>query len=229
MYIVHTNNISSVFENHFSLLCPHCRIVSNVSAVSVPNYEMVWRFMPSKVIIGYRCDSCNSPIALRYPVSRYEREANRILLGDEYEVVERPLNTFEYEYLPGEVAKDFKEAVLCYSQGAFNAFAAMCRRTSQSVFMKLGAEEKTRVKNQLQEAAELVGLDKQTEEIFNQIIVSGHDGAHPHLPEMNEERAGLLFVLMKDVLTELFVRKAKLQEAAEARQKAIEARRDQPK
>ena len=32
----------------------------------------------------------------------------------------------------------FREALLCYSHGAFNAFASMCRRTMQAVFADLG-------------------------------------------------------------------------------------------
>ena len=151
MEINHNENTDNIFEKHFSLLCPHCTTVSNVSAVSFPKYGLVRRFKPSSVIIGYRCDSCNAPIALKYSVSDYSQN-NRIGLSDDYKIIERPLEKFEYGYLPEKIAVDFQEAVLCYSQGAFNAFAAMCRRTSQSVFMELGATAKDRVHNQLKEA-----------------------------------------------------------------------------
>ncbi len=225
MKIYNSNDIKNIFDKHFSLLCPSCATVSNVSAVSFPNYELVRRFKPSSVIVGYRCDSCNSPIALKYGVVNYANK-NSIDLSEDYQVIERPLEKFEYEYLPESVAEDFKEAVLCYSQGAFNAFAAMCRRTSQSIFMDLGASAKDRVHYQLREAKELAGLDDEIEEIFNQILVSGHDGAHPHLPLMDQERSEVLFVLMQDILTEIYVRKAKIREAMEARKKAIEAKKE---
>jgi hypothetical protein len=60
-------------------------------------------------------------------------------------------------------------------------------------------------------------IDDETYELLKQIIVHGHDGAHPHLPALSVERAAVLLELMKDVLYQLYVRRAKLQEAMAAR------------
>ena len=68
-------------------------------------------------------------------------------------------------------------------------------------------------------------IDEETFELLKAIVLAGHDGAHPHLPALSAERAEVLLELMKDVLYQLFVRKKKIQEAAEKRKEAIEARK----
>jgi len=68
-------------------------------------------------------------------------------------------------------------------------------------------------------------IDDETLSLLKQIIIEGHDGAHPHLPDLNQDRASILLELMKDVLYQLYVRKGKLQKAIELRKKAIEQKR----
>ncbi len=58
--------------------------------------------------------------------------------------------------------------------------------------------------------------------ILNQIILDGHDGAHPHLPSITVERAKILLELMKDIMYELFVRKGKIEDAKKLRQEQID-------
>jgi len=222
MLVNSNNDPTSVFDKHFQLQCPHCGVYSNVSAISIPRYEYLLRFRPEKIGIAYRCDSCNQPIFLRFHVESYEPGSHRIRIEDKFEEVERDQETFEYQYLPKNVAKDFKEALVCYSNSCFNAFAAMCRRSIQSAFTELGATGKDRVQNQLTEIKDVTKLDDDTYDILQQIIISGHDGAHPHLPKLSAERAAVLLELMKDVLYQLFVRTAKIQEAIDLRKKVID-------
>jgi hypothetical protein len=62
------------------------------------------------------------------------------------------------------------------------------------------------------------------EESFAQlhaIMLSGHDGAHPHLPALSPARAQVLLQLMKDVLYQLYVRPRKIREASELRREAM--------
>lgn len=215
------NNPVNVFDRHFTINCPMCGIASNVSAVSIPRYEYMVRFRPQQVGIVYRCDSCNSPVFLRFTVNNYDLRNSTIVLDDKYEVVIRPQETYEYQYLPESVAEDFREALTCYSAACYNAFAAMCRRCIQSTLTELGAEGKDRVLNQLKDLRRTAALDDELFEMLKQIIISGHDGAHPYLPKLSEERAGVVLELMKDVLYQLFVRQAKIQEAIDLRRQAI--------
>ncbi len=67
----------------------------------------------------------------------------------------------------------------------------------------------------------LEAIDDSEFEACYQIIVGGHDGAHPYLPSVSAERAGVLLDLMKDVLNEVYVRKARIQESVRMRRQQI--------
>ncbi len=219
MLLDEKNDPQDIFDKHFSIKCPHCSVQSNVSAVSIPRYEFLTRFQPRKTGIVYRCDACNEPIFFRFVVN-YDLGNYRINISENYEEVELAKETFDFHYLPGAVQEDFKEALTCYSQLCFNAFAAMCRRCIQSTSQELGAEGSNKVQNQLNDLKSMGVIDDEDFDQLKQIILTGHDGAHPHLPKLSRERADVLLELMKDVLYQLFVRKAKIQEAAKLRQEA---------
>ncbi len=138
---------------------------------------------------------------------------------------DKVMEIFEFEYLSGDVLEDFQEALKCYSYNCFNAFASMCRRTIQSLLKQLGATGKDKVKKQISELKDLAGIDNETYLILEQIIITGHDGAHPHLPKLNEDRATLLLELMKDVLYQLLIRKKKIEESDELRKIALDEKR----
>ena len=220
------NNPENVFDHHYALKCPHCATQSNISAIAIPRYEFLERFKPDVVGFVYRCDSCNAPIFLRFHIDNLDVGNLRIILDEEYEEVERATESFEYSYLPEEVRSDFAEALTTYSHGAYNAFAAMCRRTVQSVAADLGAKGKDKVLVQLQDLKEMAEIDDETYDLLKQIIVEGHDGSHPHLPALTGSRAAILLELIKDVLYQLYVRKGKLQQAMKLRAEAIDAKKE---
>ena len=53
------------------------------------------------------------------------------------------------------------------------------------------------------------------------IMLAGHDGAHPNLASLSQDRATILLELVKDAMYQLFVRKAKIDRAARLRTEAI--------
>lgn len=220
MHVDHNNSPQSVFDRHFTIKCPHCHTISNLSAISIPRFEYLKRFHPKRVGIAYRCDSCNDVVFLRFGAASYAKEPMEI--PEEFEEIERPREDFELKYLPQEVAEDFREALVCFSNSCFNAFAAMCRRCIQSTAMEFGTEGSTRVQDQLKDLKEMGVVDEETFAQLKQIILAGHNGAHPHLPKLSPARAQVLLELMKDVLYQFFVRQAKIQETMELRTKAIE-------
>jgi Domain of unknown function (DUF4145) len=222
MFILPDNTPTYMFDRDFSLTCPHCGVRSNISAVSFPRFEYIRRFQLSKVGIVYRCDACNEPIFLRFMIT-FNQVNGRYYIQEGYEEVERPQETFEFKYLSGDVRDDFAEALGCYSNQLLNAFAAICRRTIQSACTQLGAGGTDKVMNQLKDLKELTQIDDDTFAALKQIIIDGHDGAHPHLPKLGTARAAVLLELMKDVLYQLFVRPTKLKEATALRAAAIEA------
>lgn len=221
MDINSNNDITEVFDKVYSLTCPHCGVYSALTPISFPHYELVKRFKPYRVGIVYRCNACNEPIFLRFEVN-VNPGKSFISMSENFEEIERSKETFDFQYLSTEVLENFKEALTCFSNYCFNAFGAMCRRCVQSISTELGAKGKDKVQKQLEELKEIAPIDDDTYEILEQIIIAGHDGAHPHLPKLSPERAKILLELMKDVLYQLFVRKAKLQETTDLRKKQIE-------
>ena len=222
MIIHQSNDTTNIFDKHYTIKCPHCQRDTNLTAISIPKYEYLARFRPAHIGIVYKCDACQEPIFAKFIISKYDIGNHKILIEDNsFQVTEVAIEPFEYEYLPDQVKTDFIEAANCYAIGCYNAFAAMCRRTIQSLAMDLGAIGKDKVKLQLTELKDALAIDEESYTMLVQIIVDGHDGAHPHLPPLSRERAVILIELMKDVLYQIYVRKAKLQEAARLRQEQI--------
>jgi hypothetical protein len=216
------DSIDEVVDFPISLKCPHCNVISGLSVISPPNYALLQRFHPNKVGIGYRCNSCEEPVFLKFEIISYGTIHGIIVLSDKYQIVESPKEDFEFAYIPEPVRQDFKETLDCYSIRAYNGFAAMCRRTIQSSASIIGAKGKDKVLQQLTDLKEMAEIEEDDFEIIKQIILDGHDGAHPHLPSITVERANILLSLIKDVMYQLFVRRGKLAEASKLRKEQIE-------
>jgi hypothetical protein len=186
--------------------------------VAIPRYALILRFKLTETGIVYRCSSCNRAVFLRFKMLNFN---NPLHLSDEYQQITTTLEPFETQYLAGAVLDDFSEALTCYANSCWNAFAAMCRRCIQSVSESFGAEGSTKVQGQLQDLKAMGVADNETFEQLHAIMLSGHDGTHPHLPSLSPARAAVLLQLMKDVLYQLYVRPAKIREASELRKEAI--------
>jgi hypothetical protein len=152
-----------------------------------------------------------------------DMSGSAIKLSTEFKQVNAAVEPFEMQYLSGAVSDDFSEALTCYSHSCWNAFASMCRRCIQSVSASLGAEGSSKVQAQIKELQAMGVADEETFEQLHQIMLSGHDGAHPHLPPLSPARAAVLMQLMKNVLYQLFLRPAKIREASALRRDAIKS------
>ncbi len=210
------NKVESLVDHAITLVCPHCGVRAHMSVVSCPRYELVSRFQPPKAGVAYRCDSCHEPVFLKYKV-RPDFGNGRFLLAAPVEHVEKPRQLYDFTHLPPEVSADFREALDCFSIGAVNGFAAMCRRTVQSACAVLGAHGNDKVLNQLRDLKEMAEINDETFAALKRIVIDGHDGAHPHLPRLTPERADILLELVKDVLYQLFIRPGKIKEAIDLR------------
>ncbi len=220
MYL-RSNSHQEIEDRHISLKCPHCNSIVSVTAISIPDYRLLGRYRPTKIGICYKCSNCNEPVFLKFKVNNYNLGNQSIQIDDRYETVEHAKEEFEFEYLESPVKEDLQEALLCYSQQAYNAFAAMCRRTVQSAASSLGSKGKDKVLKQLEDLREMAQIDEETFLALKQIVIDGHDGAHPHLPTLSPQRSEILLELIKDVIYQLFVRKAKLEKAANLRKQQI--------
>lgn len=198
-------------EQNLAVTCPHCEVVSHITPSAVPRFEDLQAHRPRQIGVVYRCDACGAPVFTRFMVRMYG--PSRVELAPQFTEVERAREKFSFTYLPQEVETVFREALACFSAGAFNAFASMCRRTAQSVFADLGEAGKLRLFDELNTARDLAGLTAETFGKLKTILFGSESDPRPNPPMLDSYESGIVLEVMKDVLYEAYVRKGKLRQA----------------
>jgi hypothetical protein len=89
----------------------------------------------------------------------------------------------------------------------------MSRRTAQSLFRELGEHGKLELFDTLQEIRTLAELDDDTFAALRAVLFGSDSDPWPHQPDINPQRAGVLLEVMRDLLYQTFVRKARLMQA----------------
>jgi hypothetical protein len=220
MYITPQDELHVEYQG-IALTCPHCQTLTHLTAVATPAFDDLSRRKPNHIGIVFRCDACAEPVFLKFLVKAYTPQ--RVELAANYTEVERAREHFPLTYLPEEAEGMFKEALNCYAAGCFNAFGAMCRRTAQSLFRELGERGKLELFDSLQEIRTLAELDDDTFATLRAVLFGSDSDPWPHQPHINSERAGILLEVMRDLLYQTFVRKARLLQALTFRKFATPA------
>jgi hypothetical protein len=210
MYITPQDELHLEYQG-IALTCPHCQTLTHLTTVAVPTFEDLSRRKPKHIGIVFRCDACAEPVFLKFLVKAYT--SLRVELASAYTEIERARENFPLTYLPEEAEGLFKEALQCYASGCFNAFAAMSRRTAQSLFRELGERGKLELFDTLQEIRTLAELDDDTFAALRAVLFGSDSDPWPHQPHISAERAGVLLEVMRDLLYQTFVRKARLLQA----------------
>jgi len=203
---------------NLALTCPHCSVFAHITPLAVPRFADLSAARPRQIGLVYRCDACNSPLFLRTSVRSYGPD--RIELSSQLNEIERPREKFDFADLPPEIEQLFSEALLCYSHGLFNAFASMCRRTMQAVFAHLGESGKLRVFDELNNARDIAEMDAGLFVPIKHVLFGTDADGAPSLPLIDEDQAGPLLEVTKDLLYQSYVRKARLQQAIVVRRAA---------
>jgi hypothetical protein len=194
-----------------ALTCPHCQTLTHLTPVAVPKFDELSRRRPKHIGIVFRCDTCIEPIFLKFAAKAYT--ALRVELASNFMEVERAREHFPLTYLPEDAEVLFKEALNCYSSACFNAFGSMSRRTAQSLFRELGERGKLELFDTLQEIRSLADLDDDTFSILRAVLFGSDSDPWPNQPNLTSEHAGILLEVMRDLLYQTFVRKARLVQA----------------
>jgi hypothetical protein len=210
-YIDASGRLHHEQEANLALTCPHCQVLSHITPIAVPSFDELVSHRPKHVGVVYRCDSCNAPVFLRFPVRMYGN--NRVELGAQYIEVERPREKFSYTYLPEEIETLFREALTCFSNAQYNAFASMCRRTMQAAFADLGESGKLKIFDQLNDVRAMADIDAPTFIDVKRVIFGTDNDPHPSIPLIEDQLAGVLLEVIKDLLHQMYVRKGRLQQA----------------
>jgi hypothetical protein len=210
-YIDATGRLIYEQERNLVLQCPHCDVTAHIAISAVPDFAQLQQYKPRAVGVVARCDACHAPIFLRFPVRMYR--SNRIELSAQFTEIERPREKFTFTYLPETIETLFREALLCYSHGAFNGFATMCRRTMQAVFAHSGESGRLRVFDELSEVRDMAQVDAASFASIKRVIFGTDADPPPGMPTLDDDQCGLLLEVMKDLLYQSYVRKGRLQQA----------------
>jgi len=89
----------------------------------------------------------------------------------------------------------------------------MSRRTAQSLFRELGERGKLELFDTLQEIRSLANLDEDMFSILRSVLFGSDSDPWPNQPHLTAEHAGILLEVMRDLLYQTFVRKARLVQA----------------
>jgi hypothetical protein len=211
VYIDSNDRLHNEQAASLALTCPHCLVMAHITPLAVPGFAELTASRPKQIGLVYRCDACNAPVFLRSTVRSYSNE--RIELSSQLSEVERPVEKFNFAYLPQEIETLFSETLRCYSHGTFNAFATMCRRTMQAVFVNLGEPGKLHVFDELNQIRDMAEIDVNAFTPIKRVLFGTDADAAPSLPLIDDDQAGLLLEVIKDLLYQCYVRKARLQQA----------------
>ena len=200
-------------DEQFGLECPYCGVYVHMSPQSVPDVESLLRDRPKHIGIVYQCDACAAPVFLRFAVKHYSDDAAE--LYQNFVELERPKERFPFSYLPKHTETLFREALSCYSNNNFNAFASMCRRAAASSFAAMGDSGKLRAFDEVIMAQEIAEIDDDSFEPIKKVLFE--NGAADDIPLLNRAQSGGLLEVLKDMFYQCFVRRGKLTRALKVR------------
>ncbi len=200
-------------EERIGLECPYCGVYAHMTPQSIPDAASLLRDKPKHVGLVYKCDACDAPVFLRFAVREYKD--NRVELYRNFIELERPKEKFSFSYLPKHTEVLFREALSCYSNNNFNAFASMCRRASISAYDALGEGGKLRAFEEVMVAQDIAGIDDESFAPIKSVLFGS--GQHEDMPLLNRSQAGILLEVLKDMFYQCFVRHGKLARAIKVR------------
>ena len=153
------------------ILCPHCRTKSHFSPMI-----HCWQD-ETKAWVVQKCDSCSEmTLTIFQPsgtVSTHPEGGYTLDLKSTPEEVYPYFIPIPHDSIPEEIAEDYKEAVICFSAGAFNASVVMSRRAIETTAILLGANPTDRLKDKIKYLASK-GLEQSLVDLATEIRLLGN-------------------------------------------------------
>jgi hypothetical protein len=193
--------------------CPHCGAIGPMTVTAFPAFSKLKAERPTQVGVVLQCAACKTPVFLRYRARAWRED--RVELNPLPQAVEHPPERFSLSYLPPAVAARFREALACYTSGLWQAFAAMCRQTARATFEDVGDAGRLKIFDLVTEVQDLGAIDDATFNAVRRVIFEPEAGKQD--PEFDRRQAAALLETMKDLLTQTYVRRAKLRQALKVR------------
>lgn len=191
--------------------CPHCGSHAQLLPVAAPSFEVLAQSKPKHAGIVFHCAACNEPRFLRAAVRAIG--ADTIELAPNLVEVERTRERFQYTHLPDGIEQLLRETLDCYSLGAHQAFATMCRRTTRTAVRTLDAAAQGRWQDSASDVLRACEVDAVTTHTVESVLFG--DEAEP--PTITPDEAAVLVEVLKDLFYQSYVRTAKLRAAMRVR------------
>jgi hypothetical protein len=199
-----------------ALECPHCGVVARMAQGATPPFRRLQQERPNQVGVVMTCTDCQSPVFLRLRVRAWREDRVELqLLPPEQE---SSADRFSLRYLPAPVRNRFREAIACHSHDLWQAFAAMCRETASAVLADVGEPGRLKLYDRVNEVQELGDIDETTFAAVRRIIFETAGSRRYPEPEISRQEAAVLLETMKDLLTQTYVRQARLKQVLQVRQ-----------
>jgi hypothetical protein len=209
------DNQNRLHRESVSTECPHCGATAHLSLLACPSFARIQSERPGHVGVVLQCDSCRTPLFYRYRVRAWH--VDRVEFHPQPEELERAPERFSYAHLPEAVATAFREALACYGAGLLQAFAAMCRATTQAMLEDLGERSRLRIFDQVAEVRMMADIDDATFNAIRRVLFEGEPAKGQPMQTLNRPQAAVLLETMKDLLYQTYIRRAKFQQALRLR------------
>ncbi len=194
-----------------ALTCPHCQTMTHLTAAATPRFEDLSRRKPKHVGLVFRCDACAEPVFLKFAAKAYT--ALRVELAANYVEIERARENFPLTYLPEEAEGSVQGGPQLLLGRMLQCLWRHEPAHGAIAVPRAGERGKLELFDTLQEIRGLAELDDDTFASLRAVLFGSDSDPWPHQPDLNAERAGVLLEVMRDLLYQTFVRKARLMQA----------------
>ena len=159
-----------------SIYCPKCRRHTNL--IYRAGYE---RSITGGKYLYHAVEECNN-CQQHFLTIRLKNQYGQILKSYP-EGLPKTVNSL----ISDSVKKDFEEALLCQSVGAYRGAAVLARRAVQLICLDKGAKKGEKLHKQIEELFDNNIITQDIKDWADEVRYIGNDAAHPNKEEVNKE------------------------------------------
>lgn len=206
--------------------CPHCRSRAHMHPTATPDFRALRQTRPERTGLVFQCGACGMPVFAAYRITNFDvhRIDLEMLAGDEPRIERK----FSFSYIPDGVATFFRNALGCYEHDLLQAFAVMCRMTTEAMINDRGENEKMKFMAQVDEIAELANLTDNEYRDLCTILFDSGTGTLLDAVDLDKGMSAILLETMKDMLHHAYVRRGRLAKTLRMRRFFADPREDAP-
>ncbi|NND55502.1 MAG: hypothetical protein HKN56_11105 [Gammaproteobacteria bacterium] len=188
--------------------CNHCRSQTHMHPTATPDFRALRQSRPERTGMVFQCGACGMPVFASYKIINFD--VHRIDLEPLRSDEPRKEKSFTFTYIPDGVATFFRNALGCYENDLTQAFAVMCRMTTEAMINDRGENEKMKFMAQVDEIAELANLTDAEYRDLCTILFDTGTGSLLDSVDIDKGMAAILLETMKDMLHHAYIRRGRL-------------------